>query len=41
VIYADVAAAERWMWKFVDGAKTAGELFCGLQSSTDRCPASA
>jgi hypothetical protein len=27
VIYADVADAERWMWKFVDGAKTAGELY--------------
>jgi hypothetical protein len=27
VICADVADAERWMWKFVDGAKTAGELY--------------
>jgi ParB/RepB/Spo0J family partition protein len=27
VVYADVADAERWMWKFVDGATTAGELY--------------
>jgi hypothetical protein len=27
VVYADLAEAERWMWKFVDGAKTAGELY--------------
>jgi hypothetical protein len=27
VIYADVADTERWMWKFVDGATTAGELY--------------
>jgi hypothetical protein len=27
VIYADVADAERWMWRFVDGARTAGELY--------------
>jgi hypothetical protein len=27
VVYADVADAERWMRKFVDGAKTAGELY--------------
>jgi hypothetical protein len=27
VVYADVAHAERWMWKFLDGATTAGELY--------------
>ena len=25
-----------WLWKFIDGAKTAGELFCGSESGTDQ-----
>ena len=25
-----------WLWKFIDGAKTAGELFCGLEGCTGR-----
>jgi hypothetical protein len=24
-----------WLWKFIDGAKTAGELFRGSEASTD------
>jgi hypothetical protein len=36
VVYADVADAERWMWRFVDGARTAGELFWGLRAGTGR-----
>jgi ParB/RepB/Spo0J family partition protein len=27
VVYGDVDAAAKWMWRFVDGAKTAGELY--------------
>jgi hypothetical protein len=27
VTYAELADSERWMWKFVDGATTAGELY--------------
>jgi hypothetical protein len=27
-------AAVKWLWKFVDGAKTAGELFRGSEAST-------
>jgi ParB/RepB/Spo0J family partition protein len=27
VTYAELADSERWMWKFVDGAATAGELY--------------
>jgi hypothetical protein len=27
VTYADVADTERWMWKFLDGARTAGKLY--------------
>jgi hypothetical protein len=27
VAYGDVDAAAKWMWRFVDGAKTAGELY--------------
>jgi ParB/RepB/Spo0J family partition protein len=29
-------AAVKWLWKFVDGAKTAGELFCGSEAGTGR-----
>ena len=25
-----------WLWKYIDGAKTAGELFCGSEARTDR-----
>jgi ParB/RepB/Spo0J family partition protein len=25
-----------WLWRFMDGAKTAGELFCGSEGRTDR-----
>ncbi len=27
ITYADVEDAQAWLWKFVDGAKTAGELY--------------
>ena len=27
VAYGDVDAAAKWLWRFVDGAKTAGELY--------------
>lgn len=27
VVYGDVDAAAKWMWRFVDGARTAGELY--------------
>ena len=27
VVYGDVDAAAKWLWRFVDGAKTAGELY--------------
>jgi len=27
VAYDDVDAATKWLWQFVDGAKTAGELY--------------
>ena len=27
VAYGDVDAADKWLWRFVDGAKTAGELY--------------
>jgi hypothetical protein len=26
--------AVKWLWRFVDGAKTAGELFRGSEAST-------
>ncbi|MEJ7784820.1 MAG: ParB/RepB/Spo0J family partition protein, partial [Solirubrobacteraceae bacterium] len=27
VVYGDVEVTEKWLWRFVDGAKTAGELY--------------
>ncbi len=37
VAYGDVDVAAKWLWRFVDGAKTAGELFCRSQGRTGRC----
>ena len=35
------ADAIKWLWKFVDGAKTAGELFCRSRGCTGWCAAPA
>ncbi len=34
VTYGDVDDAVKWLWRFVDGAKTAGELFWGSEAGT-------
>jgi hypothetical protein len=37
--YGDAKQPEKpiaWLWKFIDGAKSAGELFCGSEARTDR-----